>query len=442
MTREYKEFSTKDTLFSLPRLVGWLSSFKYSILFSSSGDHFQHHWNLPECDILAACGALSVFSTPGSESLQGLADYHQQKKDWIVGHFSYDLKNELEALSSIHPDHVGFPVIHFFQPEYLLMLKGTRLRIFFSPEHGKAEDTEMIFADICSWNRLKDGREYQHEIHERMSKDEYLEKVKSLKNHIKRGDVYEVNLCQEFYSEEASIHPAVLYVKLTEASPAPFSCWYRLHDQYLICASPERFLQKTGTRIISQPIKGTAPRGNTRDEDLQIIQKLRNDPKERSENIMIVDLVRNDLSRIADRGTVNVEELCGIYSFPQVHQMISTVTARLDSSKHWTEVIGACFPMGSMTGAPKIRAMELIEAFEESKRGLYSGSVGFVTPEGDFDFNVVIRSVFFNSKLGYLSFHTGGAITWESDPVSEYKECLLKGTGIMKVLGGCLKTGS
>ena len=440
MIREYREFPTKNTTFSLPRLIGWLSSFKHSVLFNSSGNDFHHHWNLPECDVLAACGAISVFSPGEAKSLQGLANYHQDTKDWIFGHVSYELKNELESLSSEHPDHVGFPIVHFFQPEYLLMLEGDTLRILYSPQHGKDEDTDIIFAAICSWDLPASMMEDHSEIHARMSKDEYLEKVKSLKNHIKRGDIYEVNLCQEFYSENATIHPASVYVKLSEASPAPFSCWYRLHDQYLICASPERFLSKQGNKIISQPIKGTSPRGSTTEEDKQIIQKLIHDPKERSENIMIVDLVMNDLSRIADRGSVKVEELCGIYSFAHVHQMISTVSAMLDPSRHWTEVIGACFPMGSMTGAPKIRAMELIEIFEESMRGLYSGSVGFVTPEGDFDFNVVIRSIFFNSKSGYLSFQTGGAITWESDPEAEYRECLLKGTGILKVLGGSLKT--
>jgi para-aminobenzoate synthetase component 1 len=205
-------------------------------------------------------------------------------------------------------------------------------------------------------------------------------------------------------------------------------------EQFLLSASPERFIKKVGKKIISQPIKGTARRGANEEEDKQIKHHLFNDPKERAENIMIVDLVRNDLSRTADKGSVIVEELCGIYTFPQVHQMISTVVSELREDVHFIEAIRQCFPMGSMTGAPKVRAMKLIEKYESTKRGLFSGAVGYITPEGDFDFNVVIRSILYNARNHYLSFMVGGAITMQAEAEKEYEECMLKAKAIMRVL--------
>jgi para-aminobenzoate synthetase component 1 len=243
-----------------------------------------------------------------------------------------------------------------------------------------------------------------------------------------------MNFCQEFYAEDAELDPYSYYIHLNKLSPAPFSVFYRTDGNYLISSSPERYLRKTGNRIISQPIKGTAPRHPDPAKDKASKQKLESDPKERAENVMIVDLVRNDLSRTAAKGSVKVEELCGIYSFSQVHQMISTVTSTLDSRFDFVDLLSTTFPMGSMTGAPKIRAMELIEDYEETKRGLYSGAVGYITPDGDFDFNVVIRSVLYNSKTKYLSFITGGAITSGSTAEREYNECLLKAKAITESL--------
>jgi len=243
-----------------------------------------------------------------------------------------------------------------------------------------------------------------------------------------------MNYCVEFFSGNASIHPATLFQRLCEISPMPFSCYYKNDDQHLMCASPERFLARRGGKIISQPIKGTAKRGRTREEDEQMKIRLRHDAKEQSENVMIVDLVRNDLSRTAARKSVQVEELFGIYTFRQLHHMISTVISEMREGVHWTEIIRHAFPMGSMTGAPKIRAMQLIDAFESTMRGLYSGAVGYVTPDGDFDFNVVIRSILYNSDLDYLSFMVGSAITINSDAAKEYEECLLKAKAMMEVL--------
>ena len=190
---------------------------------------------------------------------------------------------------------------------------------------------------------------------------------------------------------------------------------------------------------MSQPIKGTSPRSENPFQDKANIEYLKHSLKERSENIMITDLVRNDLSKVATRGSVKVDELCGVYSFRQVHQMISTISAEMRPDKNWIDTVKATFPMGSMTGAPKVRAMQLIEKYEATKRGLYSGSVGYVSPDGDFDFNVVIRSILFNRKKGHLSYMVGSAITALANPEQEYEECLVKAAAIREVLQNELK---
>ena len=225
-----------------------------------------------------------------------------------------------------------------------------------------------------------------------------------------------------------------MYHNLNEISKPPFATFFKSEHQYLLSASPERYLKKIGNKIISQPIKGTAKRSNSKTEDTRLKAALKTDPKERAENVMIVDLVRNDLSRISQKGTTEVEELCGVYSFKQVHQMISTISTQAPEESHPVDIIKNTFPMGSMTGAPKIAAMEIIEKEEESKRGLYSGSVGYFSPTGDFDFNVVIRSILYNQKQKYVSFSVGSAITSLAKPETELEECLLKAKAMRQVL--------
>ena len=271
----------------------------------------------------------------------------------------------------------------------------------------------------------------------KIHKEAYKEKVRSMLQHIYRGDIYEANLCQEFYAL-GTINPLEIYKRLNAISSPPFGTFLKLEDQFLLSASPERYIKKIGSKIITQPIKGTAKRGVDGKEDAAFAKALQENSKERSENIMIVDLVRNDLSKTAQKGSVIVEELCEVYPFKQVHQMISTVTSTLSLGISTVDVIRSTFPMGSMTGAPKLRAMEIIESLEESKRGLYSGAVGYITPDGDFDFNVVIRSILYNAENEYISYSVGGAITAGSDPDSEYEECLLKAKAMRAVLEGDL----
>ncbi|MDO9137243.1 MAG: anthranilate synthase component I family protein, partial [Lutibacter sp.] len=268
----------------------------------------------------------------------------------------------------------------------------------------------------------------------RIHKDDYYKKINTILNHIHRGDIYEANFCQEFYSENSVIDPVEVYQNLNEISKAPFATFLKLKNNYLLSASPERYLKKEGEILISQPIKGTEKRSTTKSVDEKLIKELEQNPKERAENIMIVDLVRNDFSRFAVKGSVKVEELCKVYTFEQVHQLISTVSCSIKNELHPVDIIKNTFPMGSMTGAPKISAMKIMEELEETKRGLYSGAVGYFTPNGDFDFNVIIRSILYNAPKKYISFSVGGAITAKSIPEKEYEECLLKAKAMKQVL--------
>jgi len=370
-----------------------------------------------------------MISTIAGSALKELEQFIMERKSWLFGHLSYDLKNEIEALCSGRIDQVGFPDLFFFEPEVIIRLSGDEMNI-------EADDAAAIFDQVeKTVNTPLPPSDSIVEIKNRISKEQYVDYVQKLQKHIARGDCYEVNFCQEFFAEKAIIDPLFVYKKLSGASPNPFSALYRVHDKWLICASPERFLKRNGSTVISQPIKGTSRRvTDDMNEDELNKQTLYNSTKDRSENVMVVDLVRNDLAKVCREGTVHVDELFGIYSFPQVHQMISTVSGELKPQASFEEIIRATFPMGSMTGAPKKRVMELIEQYEQTRRGIFSGAVGYITPNGDFDFNVVIRSIMYNDSSKYLSFQAGSGITFYSQAEQEWEECLLKAEAIKKVL--------
>ena len=383
-------------------------------------------------DMLVAIGAHEVLIEDTGYAFEALQTFHDKHQDWLFGYLSYELKNELEALHSANHDGLDSPDLLFFVPKFVLFLSDNELHIHLH-ESLDEKDAQDLIDQILDSNTL-DQESGIPEIKPRISKEAYLESIKNIQSDIKRGEIYELNFCQEFYAEDVDIVPERLFMKLNEISQAPFSVYFKAKEQYLLSASPERFLKKTASRLISQPIKGTRKRGRDLAEDLQLKQELYNDPKERSENVMIVDLVRNDLSKTAKKGTVKVDELFGVYSYLQVHQMISTVSAELSENYTWVDAIKAAFPMGSMTGAPKVRAMELIEQYESTKRALYSGAVGYVKPNGDFDFNVVIRSILYNKIKNYLSFMVGGAIIMKADADKEYDECMLKAQAMFNVL--------
>ncbi|WP_421830688.1 anthranilate synthase component I family protein [Larkinella sp.] len=380
---------------------------------------------------LAAGVYQPVAFQPDTDPFQTLFRHHQQHPDFLIGYFGYDLKNRIEPLVSRHEDTLGFPEIYFFQPLHLIDFDDEHLTV---RSWGNPDAViDAILADSTKTSPEPSKNKLGNPVQSRVSPDAYRQTVRQIQQDIIDGTVYELNYCIEFFIENTEIDPLKLYGDLTKRSPMPFSHFQRIRNQYVIGASPERFLKKEGPRLISQPIKGTIRRGTTPDEDAQLRQQLRSSEKEQAENLMIVDLVRNDLARSAETGSVQVDELFGIYPFQQLFQMISTVSATIRNDLPFTEAIRYAFPMGSMTGAPKIRAMELIDQYEASRRGLYSGAAGFITPEGDFDFNVMIRSIFYNADTGTVSFSVGSAITYDADPQQEYEECLLKAEAMRSV---------
>ncbi|MEY2739892.1 MAG: Isochorismate synthase MenF [Bacteroidota bacterium] len=409
------------------QLLLWANQFSEVVLLDSNA----HQQKYSSYDVVLAVDAFTSIQTDYTNAFQDLQQYQSQTKDWLFGYLSYDLKNDIEALNSNNFDGLAFPDLFFFQPKKLFLIQGNQVEIHYLRLCD--DEIESDFEEISAIVPVN-VKQCEVEVQQRISKENYLLKASKMLEHIQRGDIYEANFCMEFFAHTNQLDPVNVYQKLAAISEAPFAVYFKNTTQYLVSASPERYLRKEGQRVISQPIKGTAKRSEDPITDAQFKSDLAQNEKERSENIMIVDLVRNDLSHTATKGSVAVEEFCEIYTFKQVHQMISTVVSEVDIAASPVEIIRTTFPMGSMTGAPKISAMQIIESLEETKRGLYSGAVGYFTPKGDFDFNVVIRSILYNAKKAYLSFSVGSAITAQALPEQEYEECLLKAKAMFEVL--------
>ena len=412
------------------QLLYWANQFR-EVVYLDSNRNQNTNQLYQNYDLIVAVEAFTSITTDYEKAFEDLYQYQSKSNDWIFGYLSYDLKNDTEHLESKNFDGLGFPELYFFQPKKVFLLNENQVEIQYL--HLCDDELESDFEEIFS-QKINTKQTDKIEIQQRISKESYLEKVSSMLARIHRGDIYEANFCMEFYSEKARIDTFTTFQKLNAISVPPFAVYFKNNQQYLLSASPERYLLKNETKIVSQPIKGTAKRSCNEIEDEILKKQLKENTKEQSENIMIVDLVRNDLAHTATKGSVRVEELCQVYTFKQVHQMISTITSTIENTTSPIEVLRTTFPMGSMTGAPKISAMKIIEELEETKRGLYSGSVGYFTPTGDFDFNVVIRSILYNAKTEYLSFSVGSAITAKADPEEEYKECLLKAKAMFEVL--------
>ena len=410
------------------RLLHWCQQFREVVFLDGNGYTQKYQ----EYDAVLAADAFLSLKTDHHNAFQDLRELQETTRDWLFGYLSYDLKNDVERLSSRNFDGIGFSDLFFFQPKRLFLLKGNLLEMHYLP----MADDEMAsdFQAILNQSTNVPHADNPLSISQRISQKDYSKKVGRMLEYIHRGDIYEANFCMEFYSDNATINPLETYCRLNAISEPPFSAFFRNADNYLMSASPERYLRKQGHKIISQPIKGTARRSDDPKEDAVIKNDLTHNEKERSENIMIVDLVRNDLSKTAAKGSVRVEELCQPYSFRQVHHLISTVVSEVIPGKSAVDVLQTTFPMGSMTGAPKISAMNIIEELEETKRGLYSGALGYFTPDGNCDFNVVIRTILYNASRQYVSFSVGSAITAASNPIKEYEECLLKAVAMRKVL--------
>jgi para-aminobenzoate synthetase component 1 len=458
-------------------------------------DNLSYKSELHQHDFLLGAGEVDGYSLHIGDGLNGLDIFLCQNRGrWIFGHIAYDLSKTIHGINSSKTDPIGFPILHFFVPKVCFRQADAGIEMmvqdeehdldywvdFFSRPSTAASDLShgsvAIQGQGLGLTQIHQGpREFlmqspggclTHQefpqspdeslpqspgaglshpnltpnasihLQPKLSKQEYTGIIDQLRQHILRGDCYEINFCQEFFADGVFIEPVDVYHLLAAQSPNPFACYYRHQNSHLMCASPERYLTRRDDKLISQPIKGTSLRyPDDPAADAAAALALRNSQKEVSENVMVVDLVRNDLSRICTKGSVQVDELFGIYSYPQVHQMISTISGTVETSVAFSDILKATFPMGSMTGAPKLRVMELIEQYEPSARGLFSGSVGYIAPNGDFDFNVVIRSILYNEERKYLSYQVGSGITWYCKPEEEYEECLWKAGAIRKVLG-------
>jgi len=401
---------------------------QYQVVAFYENNQIPYNYNGFENILAVSSSNAQLAETPNA--FASLKEAVQNQGDNLVcALLSYDLKNQIENLASNHPDYIQFPLIYFFYPNLYFQFQADYFEIF-----SLQDDVVDIFAQVLASSFPEKPFTERILMQPRISKPAYLETIAAIKNDILNGEMYEMNYCFEFYAEDVQLDPLPLFTSLNLLSPMPFAGFIKLDDKYLLCASPERFLKKVSSKLISQPIKGTIARGNTPEQDQQLRERLRTDEKEIAENMMIMDLVRNDLSKSSEVGSVQVEEMFGIYGFKKVFQMITTVTGNLRPDCHAVEAIKNAFPMGSMTGAPKIRAMQLIEHYEKTKRGFYAGSMGYFLPNGDFDFNVVIRSLQYNRTSGFLSLMVGGAITYDSDPEQEYRECLLKASAILDIL--------
>lgn len=415
-------FPVADTAVLKQKMLSWAKQF--SIFCFLDNHHYSIVPQYYEC--LLGVGVSAILSSESGATLSHLNVFAQSR--WCFGHLSYELSTSLHPVASSKKNKIGFPHFFFFQPQILFSIKGTELRI-------AAPDPDAIYKELIAQTGEKAAASSQVVIQQTLTKETYLKKVRDLQQHILRGDCYELNFCQEFYAEDALIDPVSVFQKLTTLSPTPFSALYKLHDKFLMCASPERFMTKNGVYLFSQPMKGTAKRDvQNAEKDEQLKMDLATSSKERGENVMVVDMVRNDLSRLCKKASVTVNELCRIHTFPQVHQMVSTISGELKGDVSLSDIITALFPMGSMTGAPKYRVMQLIEEYEQGSRGIFSGSVGYINPDGDFDFNVVIRSIMYNKTTKYVSYQAGSGITFYSDAEKEWEECLLKGEAMKKAL--------
>jgi para-aminobenzoate synthetase component 1 len=417
-------FSVDDIIGFKEKMLNWVSRFNIFCFLDNHGYSFEE----PAFECMLAAGSRRSFSFNDKNGFAELQQFHAANPSWLFGHLGYNAGREAYATEK-NPE-INFGDGFFFEPQ--LLIKISARHIFISSEEY---DAAKIFDEINIHTTAQITKQESLHVNPVINKQEYIAAIENLQRHIQRGDCYEINFCQQFVAEDAVIDPVKIYQRLSSLSPAPFGAFYKLNDKYCLCASPERFLKKTDSTLISQPIKGTSRRDHlNKEKDEANKQWLLESAKEKSENVMIVDLVRNDLSIVAEKGSVFVKELFGLYSFPQVHQMVSTIQATLAQENTFADALDACFPMGSMTGAPKKRVMELIEQYEINPRGLFSGSIGYITPAGDFDFNVVIRSIFYDEANKYLSFSAGSGITFYCEAESEYDECISKAEAMMKVL--------
>jgi len=366
-----------------------------------------------------------------------LRQFRDATKGAILGYLGYDLKNYSEVLVSGNPDGVKAPDMWFMSPGILMEIDPVTGSIaYLAGNEDMLKDGDNDGPGVGGGNREKKDniKPSIGPVHSGMTYAEYRDVVNEARRRIGEGDYYEINLTNQLQARFSG-DTYDLFEAMREAGPVPFAAYISGIEGSIdiCCASPERFLARKGVRVVSEPIKGTAAAGHTNKEDIEAVSRLRNSAKDRAENLMIVDLVRNDLGRIAVKGSVKVDALFDIQSFKTVHHMVSTVSAEVPAQSDPVGIIKACYPMGSMTGAPKISAMKSIEELENYRRGIYSGAIGYIKENGDFDFNVVIRTAVIKSE--HLFYCAGGAITGDSDPAQEWEESWIKARALLRVFG-------
>lgn len=407
----------------------WLASFDYHLRLDSNGydqDTYHKHESLIGCGVIDFFQIKSIHNTFHTDLKNFL---ERNKGRYIMGHISFEAKDIFEHSSTTLPTYIDTPLITFFVPKHVISVQDEKINILSS-----------ILSDDEVLNEIANSKAFpKHPYIEghggfAITKDTYIRDVKQLIQHIQRGDIYEINYCQPYHIQGIDLDPYLFYDKMRNVSKPPFGALYRIGQQFLCCASPERFVARRNTKLITQPIKGTNRRLADAGANKQQQHLLRDSQKERSENVMIVDLMRNDLAKICLPGSVLVDELFGVYAFRHVNQMISTISGKTEKPINIVTAMDALFPMGSMTGAPKVSALQLIDRYESFTRGLYSGTVGYIDPSGDWDFNVVIRSLVYDMTTQRASISAGGAITALSDPVGEYEESILKMESILTLL--------
>ena len=428
MQRKIVAFNIANEQNFKQKLLQWAQNSR-EVVFLDSND-FKNSYS--EFEYRLALDAFTSIQTDHEGAFEALQAYYEQTQDWLFGYLGYDLKNDVEDTTSKNFDGLNFPELFFFQPQKLFTVKEHILEMAYL--NVVSEEIESDFEAIQKEVLFEDLTATKAVVAPRIDKATYVDRVGQIIAAIEAGTVEELNYCMEFYAENIALNPLKVYQNLNAISTPPFACFFKRAQDFAFCASPERYLKKSGRTLITQPIKGTAKRHHDEVKDAAAVAYLKNSPKERAENVLTVAQVKKDLETVAVKGTVEVTELCEVYSFQQVHQMISTVTAEVADDQPVIGVLEKTFPMGSMVGAPRLESLQLIEALEETKRGLYSGAIGYFSPEGDFDFNVIIRTILYNSKAQYASFIVGSGITALAKPESEYEECLLKGAAMRQVL--------
>jgi para-aminobenzoate synthetase component I len=354
-----------------------------------------------------------------------------------VGYFAYNMGHHIEKLPSTAVDDVEIPDSCFGFYDSIIAIDHQTKETYIvaagineKPETA-IENLNRKLKSITALSLVNKEGEVCSEIQSNFTKEAYLKAVQRIKDYIRSGDIYQANLTQRFkcYTEEA---PFSIYSRLRQLNPAPFACFMNFGEGHILSSSPERFLKIQDNMIETRPIKGTRPRGKTADEDKANKEELLSSEKDKSELLMIVDLERNDLGKVSKTGTVKVPELFYPEEYATVHHLVATVTGEMQDGLEPIDVIQAAFPGGSITGAPKIRAMEIIDELEPTQRNIYTGSIGYLGFNGSIDFNIAIRTIVMKEGTAY--FQAGGGIVWDSDPELEYEETLHKAKALFRTL--------